>query len=134
MSISQLIQEAENGNVEIRILHELNAISKGKLFTEGKIQEIEEKYYGKLAKDYLRNPGNSENTPNGVTSIGDRNYDLKLIEPNILGNSQFGYSVSNAGDVNGDGYPDDIPLKKNIKKSQFSPKCGATAFIEFLCY
>jgi hypothetical protein len=39
---------------------------------------------------------------------GDYNYELKLSEDNITGDTHFGRSVSNAGDVNGDGFDDTI--------------------------
>jgi hypothetical protein len=44
------------------------------------------------------------------TALGDEEqpYDLKFFEKNITGNSGFGHSIANAGDVNGDGYEDII--------------------------
>ncbi|MCP4710839.1 MAG: hypothetical protein GY869_19635, partial [Planctomycetes bacterium] len=93
----------------LQTLHDLST-QQPDLLNPDRLAEIEEGYYGRMAGDFTRRPevyADNDSDP-GAKDIGDGAYDLKMSEPNITGDSNFGYCVAKAGDVNNDGFDDVI--------------------------
>jgi len=116
ISLQQIRHYAKNGDIEPSVLNKLNELNALKLFTEKEIENYESLYFGKIALEYF-NSGKPEKT-NKLKAANDNSIYANIFEEeNTSGNTQFGKTVSNAGDFNGDGYEDFMTANPNYNGS-----------------